>query len=62
MEYGVVEAAGDGIIGGGITQEQEGLRQGVTFYGQVDDLEWYLGKIQGMGGKTVALSRTFRAW
>ncbi len=51
INYGVVDTHGEGGIGGGIGPAQ-GPNQ-VTFYVQVDDLQGYLNKIEGMGGKTV---------
>ncbi len=51
INYGVVDTHGEGGIGGGIGPAQ-GPNQ-VTFYVQVDDLQAYLNKIEGMGGKTV---------
>lgn len=51
INYGVVDTHGEGGIGGGIGPAQ-GENQ-VTFYVQVDDLQGYLNKIEGMGGKTV---------
>ncbi len=49
MQYGMVEAQGEGI-GGGIGTEEEGI---VTFYIQVDDPAAYLKKVQSLGGKVV---------
>ena len=51
INYGIVDTHGEGGIGGGIGPAQ-GPNQ-VTFYVQVDDLQAYLNKIEGMGGKTV---------
>ncbi len=51
INYGVVDTHVEGGIGGGIGPAQ-GPNQ-VTFYVQVDDLQAYLNKIEGMGGKTV---------
>ncbi len=51
MNYGIVDTHGEGGIGGGIGPA-EGPNQ-VTFYVQVDDLQAYLSKIEGMGGKTI---------
>ncbi len=53
MNYGLVEAAGDGSIGGGIGPAQEGAPGHVTFYVEVDNIENYLSKIENMGGKTI---------
>ena len=49
MDYGVVEAEGDGIAGG-VTGADE---PGVTFYIQVDDLGAFLQQVEAQGGKTV---------
>ncbi len=51
MKYGMVEAASDKSIGGGIGQAQEGGH--VTFYVQVNDLQAYLDKAGKLGGKTI---------
>ena len=51
MNYGIVEAQGNGI-GGGIGPTPEGAGQ-VTFYIEVDNPTAYLQKIEGLGGKTV---------
>jgi predicted enzyme related to lactoylglutathione lyase len=51
MNYGIVEG-GDGAIGGGIGQSQNGSTQ-VTFYVSVDDLQAYLDKAEKLGGRTV---------
>lgn len=51
MSYGIVDT-GDGGIGGGIAASQDGASM-VTFYVEVDDLQAYLTKAEGMGGKTV---------
>ena len=51
MNYGMVEASQGGIGGGiGPTDQGEGH---VTIYIAVDDLQAYLDKAEGMGGKTV---------
>ncbi len=49
MQYGMVEAQGEGI-GGGIGAEEPAI---VTFYIQVDDPAAYLKKVQSLGGKVV---------
>ena len=49
MNYGLVEAQGNGI-GGGVGQ---GEGPSATFYIEVDDPQAYLNKIEGMGGKTI---------
>jgi hypothetical protein len=50
MEYGMVDAQGNGI-GGGITPTQDGAY--VTVYVAVDDLQAALDKAEKLGGKTV---------
>ena len=51
--YGLVNAE-EGGIGGGISQTAEGLAPNfVTIYVQVDDLQSYLNKAEGLGGKTI---------
>ena len=50
-KYGMV-SAGNGGIGGGVGQAQEGPGH-VTIYVQVDDPQAYLDKIEQRGGKTV---------
>ena len=49
IQYGMVEAQGEGI-GGGIGAEEPGI---VTFYIQVDDPATCLKKVQSLGGKVV---------
>ncbi|MGB2693881.1 MAG: VOC family protein [Dehalococcoidia bacterium] len=51
MNYGMVEAS-EGGIGGGIATGQGGDGH-VTFYVGVDDVQKYLDKAEGLGGKTV---------
>ncbi len=51
MNYGIVEG-GEGGVGGGIGQSQDGSTQ-VTFYAAVDDLQAYLYKAEQLGGRTV---------
>jgi predicted enzyme related to lactoylglutathione lyase len=51
MNYGMVEG-GDGGIGGGIGQSQDGSTQ-LTFYVSVDDPQAYLDKAEQLGGRTV---------
>ncbi len=51
--YGLV-AQEEGGIGGGIVQTGEGAPPSlVTIYIQVDDLQSYLDKAEGLGGKTI---------
>jgi predicted enzyme related to lactoylglutathione lyase len=52
MPYTIVEAGGDGGIGGGIGATPEGDGH-VTFYVQVDDLQAALDKAGELGGSTV---------
>jgi predicted enzyme related to lactoylglutathione lyase len=51
MSYGLVQADGNGGIGGGIGPANG--HKGVTFYVGVDDLDAYLKKAESLGGKTV---------
>jgi hypothetical protein len=53
MNYGMVETGGEGGIGGGIFQAEEGAEPFVIPYIQVDDLQAYLDKVESRGGKTV---------
>ena len=53
MNYGMVETGGEGGIGGGIFQAEEGAEPFVTLYIEVDDLQAYLAKVESRGGKTV---------
>jgi hypothetical protein len=50
MDYGMVEARGNGI-GGGITASENGSN--VTVYIEVDDLQAALDKAEKLGGKAV---------
>ena len=50
MNYGIVDTHAGGI-NGGVTASPDAPR--VTFYVSVDDLQAYLNKAEGMGGKTV---------
>lgn len=52
MPYLLVQPEGDGSIGGGIGNTQEGQPTGVMFYVKVDDLQAYLDKAEKAGGKT----------
>jgi predicted enzyme related to lactoylglutathione lyase len=52
MSYGQVSADDSGL-GGGIGTGQPGEPSRVTFYVEVDDLEEYLKKAEGLGGKTI---------
>lgn len=49
MNYGLVEAQGNGI-GGGVGQ---GDASSVTFYIEVNDPQAYLNKVEAAGGKTI---------
>ena len=51
MNYGLVEAAGDGSIGGGIGSAQEGAPGHVTCYVEVDNIENYLSKLKALAEK-----------
>ena len=51
MNYGIVDAADSGV-GGGIAAGQDGASH-VTFYVEVDDLQGYLTKAEGLGGQTL---------
>ncbi len=51
-DYGLVEA-GEGGIGGGIFQAQEGMPPFVTVYVSVDDLQACLDKAVRLGGKAI---------
>lgn len=51
MNYGMTDAAETGI-GGGIATGENGASH-VTVYVEVDDLQAYLKKAEGMGGKTL---------
>jgi len=51
MKYGMI-SAGNGGIGGGVGQAQEGSGH-VTIYVEVDDPQAALDKIEQSGGKTV---------
>jgi len=53
MPYGMVEAAGEGTIGGGIGPVQDGQAPALTFYVMVDDLQAYLDRAESLGGKTL---------
>ncbi|MFQ5751804.1 MAG: VOC family protein [bacterium] len=53
MNYGLVQAEGEGSIGGGIAAAEEGTPGHVTFYVEVDDIPAHLSKAESMGGKTV---------
>jgi hypothetical protein len=53
MNYGLVKAAGEKSIGGGIGEPRKGDAPSLTFYVQVDDLQKYLDKAESLGGKTV---------
>jgi predicted enzyme related to lactoylglutathione lyase len=52
MNYGMVDTGGEGI-NGGVFEAQGEMPSYITFYVQVDDLQAYLDKAQGMGGKTI---------
>ncbi len=48
----MVDTHAEGGINGGIAPANDGTSR-VTFYAQVDDLQAYLDKAEGLGGKTV---------
>ena len=50
--YGMVDTHADGGINGGIGPAGGGVNR-VTFYVQVEDLQAFLDKAEGLGGKTV---------
>ncbi len=50
--YAQVSTGSEGI-GGGIMQTKDDIPPYVTFYVAVDDLQAYLDKAEGLGGKTV---------
>ena len=54
MNYGMVKTGGEGGIGGGIsgTPADSPVRNGVTVYIQVDNLQAYLDRVDQQGGKT----------
>lgn len=54
MDYGLVAAAGEKSIGGGIGGAPDGVKPLLTFYVQVDDLQAYLDKAEKLGGKTLS--------
>ena len=51
MSYGIVNTHAEGGINGGVASSDSTPR--VTVYVQVDDINAYLQKVEGMGGKTV---------
>ncbi len=53
INYGLVEAAGEKSIGGGIGSAPQGVAGHVTIYVQVDDLQTSLNKAESLGGKTI---------
>jgi uncharacterized protein len=52
QNYGMVGAAGDGAIGGGISSAQDG-KSYVTFYVEVPDINASLAKAESLGASTV---------
>lgn len=52
MQYGMVSTGGPGGIDGGIYASDK-MPPSVTIYVQVDDLQGYLEKAEGLGGRTV---------
>jgi len=53
MDYGMVEGAGQGTIGGGVGGVQPGQKPITVFYVMVDDLQAYLDRAGKLGGKTL---------
>ena len=53
MDYGLVQPAGEGSIGGGIGGPMPNSQPYITFYVQVDDLTKYLKDAESMGAKTI---------
>jgi uncharacterized protein len=53
MDYGMVGAAGDTGISGGVGAAPDGGPGHVTFYVQTDDPQAALSKAENLGGKTV---------
>ena len=53
-DYAIAHPGVEGGIDGGVGASQEGGEGHVTFYVEVGDLEATLGKIEGLGGSTVA--------
>src|SRR5215207_10928546 len=51
-QYGVVETGGEGGINGGISGAQDGSAR-VSVYAEVDDLQAYLDKAEGLGASVV---------
>jgi hypothetical protein len=51
--YGLVAAAGEGSIGGGIMQTRDGMPPYLTLYVAVDDLDATLKQAESLGGKSV---------
>lgn len=54
MQYGMLDAAGRGGIGGGVGQSDE---RRVTFYVRTDDIERSLAAAEELGGRTL-MART----
>jgi len=52
MNYGTF-SSDDAGVGGGIASAQPGEPNRVTFYVEVEDLNGYLEKAEGLGGKTI---------
>lgn len=53
MNYGLVDTGWKGGIGGGIGQVDDGTSPSVAFYVQVEDVQSYLDKAVGLGGKVI---------
>jgi predicted enzyme related to lactoylglutathione lyase len=53
MHYGLVSTGSKRGIGGGIMQNDKGVKPGVTFYVEVKDLQKTLDQARKLGGKVV---------
>lgn len=53
MDYGMVEGAGEGTIGGGLGGIRDGEKPYIIFYVMVDDLQKYLDKAKSLGGQQI---------
>ena len=52
-DYGLVDRAVTGTIGGGIGASDDPQARGAVFYVAVDDPQAYLDRVEKLGGKTV---------
>ena len=53
MNYGLVQTGAGRGIDGGIGAADAGAQASVTFYVEVPDVQAYLNKAEGLGGKTI---------